>query len=220
MLICFKCKTKITDFQYVELGDKYYHLHHYKCDACEKKLTNEEVHQGKMKNGRIGLFCNSCYSANCYPICEKCKGVINGAYYESFGKYYHHEHFACGRCDTKLDVKYRRSQGRPVCEQCFGIENDDKCKKCGEVIDGKRSIVGEDVYHFDCFKCKKCKKFLGKGKVFLAKGVPYHEKCFVKSVAPVCFFCKGKILGDYLISKKTKKKIHSECLEFYKKMEK
>ena len=227
MLMCFECKEKIEEPDYIELDSRYYHKHHFKCKSCgcslidkDCKLTTLSIKdkQTKKSEKKVGLFCIPCYNKHCYPRCKDCESIITSDYLETFGDFYHPEHFCCSRCNKKLDDEYLRSKGRPVCEECFAVENQEICQECGLPVKGKRCVVDGKVWHHKCFKCKKCGKLIGKGKVVFYKGKPYHEDCFKKKVAPKCAFCKLPIEGDYIVTKKGKKKVHLGCIDFYKEM--
>lgn len=219
VLICFACKKKINEATFMEFKDRYYHMDHFKCTSCKDTLMGKKVNYGKNVDGDRGLYCPKCYTENCHPVCQQCTREIKGNYFEACSKYYHPHHFACMKCGNKLGLDYKKHNNQPYCEDCFVSVNKDKCSICRKVITEKRSIVGEKMFHFDCFRCFYCEELMGSGDCVYDKGKYFHYQCYMDSEAPECHFCKGTIIGEYLRDKQNENPVHMKCLNYYQDMQ-
>ncbi len=104
--------------------------------------------------------------------CEYCKKPITeGAYIQVGGKFYHADHFLCGRCGEKIGTsKYYQIDGKYICEKCYNKYYRPVCGYCG------RPITDQYI------------EFEGK---------KYHRDCYNDHVALVCAICKRTISGNY-----------------------
>ena len=185
----------------MEFKNRYYHLDHFNCTSCKKGLQGEKVNQGKTKEGERGLFCPTCYSQKCHPMCKVCDKEIKGVFYEACGAYYHPYHFTCTICEIKLGSEYKKKNNLPYCEPCYNEKITEKCDICKKLVTDKRSIVGDKTFHFDCFRCFYCEELMGSEECVKEKGKYYHYQCYLDSEAFECHFCKDKIIGEYLKDK-------------------
>jgi len=105
--------------------------------------------------------------------CEYCKKPITeGRYVQVDGKYYHADHFLCGRCGRKIGTsKYFHIDGKYVCENCYNRYYRPVCEYC------RRPIT--DVF-------------------VEVDGKKYHQRCYNDHVALKCAICKRPIEGNYI----------------------
>lgn len=203
----------------MEFKGRYYHLAHFTCVVCAQSLQGQTANHAKNKDGKIGLHCNECYSSFCKPFCTVCEREINGNFYEACGTHYHPHHFSCFKCGEKLGSEYKKSDNKPHCNKCIQILNKDKCYKCKLPIEDKRSIVGDRMFHFDCFKCFYCEELMGGGDCVKHEGQYYHYECYMDYQSISCHFCKDTIIGEYLSDKKNGHPVHEKCLKYYQDMQ-
>jgi hypothetical protein len=71
------------------------------------------------------------------------------------------------------------------------------CSACAkEISAGSEILAGDNVFHFDCFKCTDCQVFLS-GKAFTVKdGKCYCDSDFIKKFSPKCAKCGEFVVKD------------------------
>ena len=70
-------------------------------------------------------------------VCQECGEVIESAYFETGGAYYHPEHFACAHCDRPIKGTYTIYKDRNYHTRCFERHAALRCRVCDGIIRGK-----------------------------------------------------------------------------------
>jgi len=89
-----------------------------------------------------------------------------------------------------------------------------KCEHCGKDINGDALQALGNLYHVDCFVCKKCTKKIGTEEFFVKDNKAYCENCYKTSFLPKCSRCSKEIEGKYL--KALNQDFHESCFNCHK----
>jgi len=84
-----------------------------------------------------------------------------------------------------------------------------KCGHCSKDISGDALQALGQLFHVDCFACKKCNKKIGTEEFFVKDNKAYCEHCYKTSFLPRCSRCKKEIEGKYL--KALNQDFHEKC---------
>jgi len=117
--------------------------------------------------------------------------------FKAGGKFFHPEHFQCGRCKKTLKTEnYFEIQGSFWCDRCYETEGVMLCAHCNKPIIGKITQGLGKNYHPEHFVCVICKKSLD-GAVFSEKdGKIYCEKDYDQQFSTMCVDCGQVIQGE------------------------
>eukprot|EP01091_Cochliopodium_minus_P006674 TRINITY_DN16683_c0_g1_i1.p1 TRINITY_DN16683_c0_g1~~TRINITY_DN16683_c0_g1_i1.p1 ORF type:complete len:401 (-),score=122.82 TRINITY_DN16683_c0_g1_i1:70-1272(-) len=83
------------------------------------------------------------------------------------------------------------------------------CGSCSKDISGDALQALGQLFHVDCFQCKKCNKKIGTEEFFVKDNKAYCENCYKSSFLPKCSRCKKEIEGKYL--KALNQDFHEKC---------
>ncbi|KAI8372709.1 uncharacterized protein BYT42DRAFT_42952 [Radiomyces spectabilis] len=93
------------------------------------------------------------------PLCIGCHLVIEEGSVIAFGDaLFHLECFTCAKCAREVDCSSNLlllNDGRPLCEQCSYI-----CAACKQPTQHEAIMIGDEVYHAECFRCVSCKQVM------------------------------------------------------------
>ncbi|KAF1364296.1 hypothetical protein EJ07DRAFT_26474, partial [Lizonia empirigonia] len=89
-------------------------------------------------------------------ICRGCGDILlAGKAFELTDDRWHIDCFRCNTCDTRLDSDSEfllLKNGSLICANCG------KCNHCGEDIEDRGVVAGEQVFCANCFRCRNCKR--------------------------------------------------------------
>jgi LIM domain/Calponin homology (CH) domain len=100
-IVCNVCDKPVQVGQLTEALGNYYHQDCFRCNVCRQQLETFfavdgvlfcDVHKSEADGGAGAEF-----------ICASCNEPIEGVFLRALGKYWHSEHFACHKCNQKLD---------------------------------------------------------------------------------------------------------------------
>lgn len=98
-------------------------------------------------------------------VCQKCGGVIEGAWVEVDGVYYHPDHFTCAYCRRPITGGYTMFDGLAYHTNCYERNVALRCAHCGDIINGEYLVDHwGNAYHprhqRDATQCKYCGRFI------------------------------------------------------------
>jgi len=125
--------------------------------------------------------------------CAECGRVIEGAYFETNGVFYHPEHFRCALCGNPIDGAYTEYKGKNYHNDCFRNGVALRCSLCGGVIEGEyiQDFWGNS-YHLShqgkapC--CDSCSRFIS--PELTGGGVRYDDGRYI------CGICRPTSVTD------------------------
>jgi hypothetical protein len=192
---CCKCLKIILNGQYINYNDKMFHPNCFRCDNCNKVITDKEfpTHDGKP-------CCVQCYDEHFSSKCVYClKSISNAKSIIYNDKKYHEDCFRCGQCDKVMtDSKFHTNNSKPCCNQCYDQIFAPNCSKCLEKISvGKSIIYDKKSFHPDCFRCGECDKVMNDSKFHTANSKPCCAQCYDQYFTPQCQKCLKPINDKY-----------------------
>lgn len=155
--ICFICETPILKGG-MKFKGKAYHNEHYKCSekGCGKSLLDVKAYE---RDGR--LICERCLKDRSCERCSFCNELIReGVTIKALGTTFHQDHFFCCQCGKSINdtEKFFEENGKPYCEEDYGVLFAKKCEQCQTPVIGKHIEAMSKSWHLECFSCQvyKC----------------------------------------------------------------
>jgi hypothetical protein len=125
--------------------------------------------------------------------CEKCGEVINGAYFETNGRYFHSECFVCAHCGRPIRGTYTTYREGNYHTDCFEKHVAKRCALCGGVIQGGYLLdFWGNAYHIshqvETEACEYCGRFIAPHTT--GGGVRYSDGRYI------CSHCRESAVTD------------------------
>ncbi|CAF3159464.1 unnamed protein product [Rotaria sp. Silwood2] len=114
--VCAACRRLIDDRVVSALG-KQWHVEHFCCARCAQPFHGSKHYEN---NGLA--YCEMDYHILFGSTCFICNRIITEGAYTACNKKYCADHFACSKCETKMNEKSKffDVDATPVCKQCYG----------------------------------------------------------------------------------------------------
>ncbi|CAI8501293.1 unnamed protein product [Hanseniaspora opuntiae] len=157
---CTACNNIIQEHAVKALGN-IYHQDCFKCydcgNVCKPKYFPSTINDSSTNNTDKQVpLCQNDYFKRNNLICDVCKNLLKGTYYNAFGRLYDEEHFSCKICKETCSL-----------QECFNFEGNLYCK-----------------FHYLKLYSKKCKgceypitdqhfEFERSGKIYR-----WHPECY------------------------------------------
>eukprot|EP00667_Euglena_gracilis_P008173 EG_transcript_8270 len=171
---CGRCGRPIIDKCFAAVGDVPYHS---SCDPVAAGAspppppTASPPPEGSPAEGQVCAGCR--------------QGIESGMTTMALGKVWHSECFLCAKCSRPIrEDKFKTDRGTPFHINCKLAESSIFCRGCHKEIHGGDIVNAMDeVWHPECFKCRRCGLRIMSEK-FARDGLwPIHTHC--KTVAVV-----------------------------------
>eukprot|EP00121_Abeoforma_whisleri_P006445 Awhi_evm2s5864 len=114
---CAKCQFRLKfGDDFVEIGNKDYHPHCFRCEVCDCALISDEFVSFEDK-----IFCSR-HAPQLDASCHRCKKACSGKHVKAMKTAFCYECFNCELCsdvfpETTTEIKILR--GNPCCDECF-----------------------------------------------------------------------------------------------------
>ncbi|CAF4772763.1 unnamed protein product [Rotaria sp. Silwood1] len=118
--ICAACRCLIDDRVVSALG-KQWHVEHFCCARCAQPFHGSKHYEN---NGLA--YCEIDYHILFGSTCFICNRIITEGAYTACNKKYCVDHFACSKCEMKMNEKSKffDVDATPVCKQCYEKEKE------------------------------------------------------------------------------------------------
>ncbi|ESO00197.1 hypothetical protein HELRODRAFT_83299, partial [Helobdella robusta] len=117
-------------------------------------------------------------------ICSSCGlSACNLPCIEALGKRWHQKCFnRCSICEAHLTTWYFEKNNVLYCKEHYRINFQDVCNNCLHLVSGPVMVVGEHMYHPECFNCISCGTLLedGEAYVLIERSMLYCGPCSEK----------------------------------------
>ncbi|CAF3448414.1 unnamed protein product [Rotaria socialis] len=142
--VCAACR-RLIDARVISALGKQWHVEHFCCTRCAQPFYGSKHYEN---NGLA--YCETDYHILFGSTCFICNRIISGGVYTACNKKYCVDHFACSKCETKMNEKSKffDVDGTPVCKSCYGklpsdtrksLQHDHKKKSLSSIL--KQSTV-------------------------------------------------------------------------------
>lgn len=206
---CEGCKRGMKRGKEITLSNGLsWHYNCFRCELCSVDLSSRKYAYNNC------LLCEPCIRTAVRTTCHKCILTIemNDTKLIVDGKEFHRSCFNCFHCTTLLDAVYGKKDGQYYCETCYVERFGKKCSDCCQVILGAGLKFASENYHYDCFKCWKCKVSLAQGAAHSIKGRPVCADCYDQQFLETCSACHQTVAQGLLFREK---RFHPACFKCF-----